>query len=341
MLCLVPPLRWERRRMMVGNDVASCVHHVHEDRCLCVSSCCSARTGGLHPQVRLRSQQAWRGGVQQSGEWLGWSEFVARVLPTLHRPPSLKSHAQCVCVCVYVCVHARCHSSPWRPLARGSPPTAFAQVLCPGAVRWRTLGGPVPSSLPTSLSFFCCVSATLLGEQGGCSRPWSKPRSTPRRRSLGCGSTRTRTMSSITHTRTMLSPHSLYSMHHCRCCWEGGGSVLGGCGSLRKHRLGADFREPELLHVFPVYGNALYSCPTTPPLRSCWHPSSPPRRSPRPRTSGSWLPSCAQRPPTRLQVCRGPTRGTVTAGFPRVYSHHIRIPCCLPPPPPPPSLRRR
>jgi hypothetical protein len=151
MLCLLPPLRWQRRRMLVGNDAASCVHHVREDRCLFVSPVAvHGLVGSTHKSAYVASKHGVVGFSKVVSGWAGVSSWPACFphFTVLHPSRVALSVPLRVSVC------APCLSSPWKLLARGSPPTAFVQVLCPGAVRWRTLGGPVPSSLPTSLPFF-------------------------------------------------------------------------------------------------------------------------------------------------------------------------------------------
>jgi hypothetical protein len=146
-----PYAGWERRCIVCA--------HVREDHWLCVSTVAvHGLVGSTHKSAYVASKHGVVGFSKVVSDWArARRPRASHASPTLHLPRFALS------VPVRVFVHARCLSSPWRPLARVSPPTAFAQVLCPGAVRWRTLGGPVPSSLPTSLLFFYCVSTTPAG----------------------------------------------------------------------------------------------------------------------------------------------------------------------------------
>jgi hypothetical protein len=216
-----PYAGWERRCIVCA--------HVREDHWLCVSTVAvHGLVGSTHKSAYVASKHGVVGFSKVVSGWAGVrGPCASYASPTLHLSRVALS------VPVRVFVHAPCLSSPWRPLARGSPPTAFAQVLCPGAVAHSGWTSALLSAHLTAVFHAACRLLCWVNRVGA-----HAPGPSPDRRqgegAWGAGQV-TRAPSHAHHvvyalsvlTRTMLPTHSLYSMCSLYCIRgrRGGGSL--------------------------------------------------------------------------------------------------------------------
>ena len=144
-----PYAGWERRCIVCA--------HVREDHWLCVSpAAVHGLVGSTHKSAYVASKHGVVGFSKVVSGWAG----VRGPCASYASPSSISQGLRSVCPCVCLCTRA----ASARPGDRwhGGHLQLHLPRYCVQAL-WRTLGGPVPSSLPTSLLFFYCVSTTPAG----------------------------------------------------------------------------------------------------------------------------------------------------------------------------------